>query len=399
MHTQGGWLIRQLLVSVVFLFGLLSPHLKPAAHDFLNLKSLSTSDSISLLNRFQDVSFKTVFQPQPTKSDPLNNILHGFVEKPTLSVLMHTSLWSGRVKGEGEIADSRPSGPGTPDSGTSLQYRLIRFGLTGVQARFTYGVSYRVAGEGFAVLQDQAFKEIWSEWNMGVVRVRTALTEHWDNVDKDPRRPRISGTQEKATLAIASQAWPEMTITYARNSAWSSFEPIGVEPQRNLTDSVEAALSYARPKWQARLFSIYSVSSDRLRVEGETIGITHAVSGSYRANHVTIAPTLSMRADQQRWSGARLETPSASLSLTYVPSTAFKMAAFGSYSRTRSSAGLVDSSMSTLTSVFTWVYCHTPKLRTTVSIDATYTALLDGVQPFRSTEDLSGLVRLQLAGL
>ncbi len=397
---QGDWLIRQLCAYVVFLFSLLSPHLKPAAHDFLNLKTLSTSDSISLLNRFQDISLKTVFQPQPFTSDPLNNMFYGVVEKPTLSVLMHTSLWSGRVKGEGEIADSRPSGPGTPDSGTSLQYRLIRFGLTGAHGRFTYGASYRVAGEGYAVLKDQAFKEIWSEWNKGVVRVRTALTEHWDNVDKDPRRPRISGTQERATLAVAPRAWPEMTVTYARNSSWSSLEPVGVSPQRNLTDSVEAALSYARPKWQARLFSIYSVNSDRLRIDGETIGITHAVSGSFQtSNRVTIAPTLSMRADQQRWSGARLETPSASLSLSYAPSTAFKMAAFGSYSKTRSSDGLVDSSISTLTSVFSWIYCHTPRLRTTISIDTTYTAWLDNVQPFQSTEDLSGLVRLQLAGL
>src|SRR5262245_4772925 len=101
------WLIRKLLVSMVFIFSLLSPHLKPAAHDFLNLKSLSTSDSISLLNRFQDVSLKTVFQPRPITSDTLNNMFHGVAEKPTLSVLMQTSLWSGSLKGEGEIADSR----------------------------------------------------------------------------------------------------------------------------------------------------------------------------------------------------------------------------------------------------------------------------------------------------
>ncbi|MGH7230535.1 MAG: hypothetical protein ACREJU_04155 [Nitrospiraceae bacterium] len=236
--------------------------------------------------------------------------------------------------------------------------------------------------------------------NIGMIRLKTVLTERWDNIGKDPRRPRVFGRQKRTTLAIAPPAWPELIITYARDSFWSSLEPIGVAPQRNLMDTVEAALSYDKSKWDARLFSIYSVNHDRLRLDGKSVGLTHAISGSYRpTERITIASTVSIRADHQRWSGVRLETPSASLALTYLAGAAFKMTAFGSYSRTRNSDGLVDTSTSRMTSVFTWVCQNTSTLRTTLSLDASYTAWLDAIQPSYSTEYVSGLLRFQVAAL
>jgi hypothetical protein len=353
------------------------------------------------LNGFHVVSLKTVFQDQSHKSDPLKDILTGVPDKETLSVLMNSSWLSGRVQGEGEVTDSRPSRPGAQDNGNALQYRLIRFGLTGMQHGLKYGVSYRVAGEGFTpILQDQGTREVWGEWNVGIVRLRTALTERWNNVDRDPRRPRVSGTQNKTTLAIAGPAWPELSISYARDSLWSSLEPIGVAAQRNLMDTVEAALAFAKAKWTARLLSAYSVNNDLLRGDGETVGLMHALTGSYRpSDRITIAPSLSMRADQQRWSGVRLDTPSASVSLSYAPSTVFKMTAFGLYSKTRSTDGLMDSSTSKMSSIFTWVCRDTPKLHTTVSLDASYSSSPDAIQPAHSIEDLSGLLRLHVAGL
>ncbi|HJU05633.1 MAG TPA: hypothetical protein VJ692_10825 [Nitrospiraceae bacterium] len=314
---------------------------------------------------------------------------------------MNTSWLSGRVQGEGEVTDSRPSTQGASDNGNMLQYRLIRFGLTGMQHGLKYGVSYRVAGEGFSTtIQDQGTREVWGEWNSGIVRLRTAVTERWNNLDRDPRRPRVSGTQNKTTLAIAFPAWPELSVSYARDSLWSSLEPIGVAAQRNLMNSVEAAVSFVKMKWTARLLSTYSVNIDQLREDGETVGLMHALSGSYRpTERITIAPSVSLRADQQRWTGVRLDTPSASVLLSYAPNSVFKMTAFGLYSKTRSTDGLMDSSTSKMSSVFTWICRDTPKLHTTVSFDASYSSMLDAIQPAHPIEDLSGLLRLQVAGL
>jgi hypothetical protein len=343
---------------------------------------------------------KTVYLPQPNQSDPLKRILSGVEEKPTLSVLMKTPLLSGLLQGEGEISDSRSSGPGTQSSGTDMQYRLLRFGLSGGLTAFKYGASYRVAGGGYVMSQDQAIREVWGEWNIGMIHVKTALTERWDNIDKDPHRIRLTGAQGKTTMAIAPPRWPELMISYARDASWSSLEPSGVAPQRHLIDTVEAALSYVKPTWTARLLSAYAFDSDQLRVTGETVGLTHAISGFYRTtNRLTIAPTMSLRTDQQRWSGVRLETPSASLAVTYAHSPAFNLTAIGSFSQTRSSDGLVDNSTSKMSSVASWTYFKTPRLRTILSVDASYTTLLDAIQSARSTEDLSGLLRVQLAGL
>ena len=105
-----------------------------------------------------------------------------------------------------------------------------------------------------------------------------------------------------------------------------------------------------------------------------------------------------MRADR-RWSGTRLHTPSASLGFTYVAHAAFKNGDLRLYSRTKSSDGLVDSRISRMTGMLTWVCSHTPTLHTTISLDASYTTWMDAVQPSNSTEDLSGLLRIQIARL
>ena len=173
---------------------------------------------------------------------------------------MNSSLLSGRLKGEGEIADSRPSGPGTQNGGTDMQYRLLRFGLTGIEHAFAYGANYRMEGQGFTTPQDQASREVWGEWHTGLIRFKTSLTERWNNIEKDPRRPRVMGTQGKTTMLVTMPAWPELMISYARDSSWSPSDLSGVPPQRNFTETVEAALFYAKPTWNARLLSAYSLS-------------------------------------------------------------------------------------------------------------------------------------------
>ena len=388
-------------MSIIVFFVVFAQNLKSIAKDLLEHTTPSMTGSLLRTERFQHAfSLKTVYLSQPATSDPLMNILTGIEDRPTVRLLLDTSWLSGRMKGEGEVMESRPPGPANQDGGTGLQYRLIRFGLTGMEQKFRYGASYRVAGEGFGPLQDQASRELWGEWKMGMLRFRTAVSEQWNNIERDPRRARISGTQEKTIVAIGGPAWPELTISYGRDWTRSSLEPIGVSPQRNDTDTLEAAVFYSRPRWNAKWLSSYSLNNDQLRIDGETVGLGHAVSASYRASErVTIVPTFSLRADRQRWSGVRLDTPSASMALTYTPSRLFNMMAFGSYSNIKSSDGLVDNMTSNMTSVFTWICRETPNLRTTLSLNTSYTAMLDGVQPDRSTEDVSGLLRLQLAGL
>ncbi|MBI4400467.1 MAG: hypothetical protein HY581_02405 [Nitrospirae bacterium] len=359
----------------------------------------SPHDLAPLMKRFHNVvSLKTSYLATPLNPLRLKDVLLEKEEHRNLSFLGTTSLFEGKLVGEGEMTYS-PSDPKTAQRTGDARHRLLRLGFTGTQGTLRYGVTYRSAGKAFTSLPDQAIRELWGEWQVGVTRLRSSLTEVWNNLDKDPSRPRMTQTQEKISLSLAPTPWPEISLSYTRGSASSSLEPTGVVPQRSQVDTLEGALSYTRTTWTARLASTYSLISDRLHPGVETEGWDHSFSGSYRPmNILTIAPTLSVREDRQRWSGVSTKTPSVALSLTYSPDKMFNFTAFGSYSKTHSTDGFIDSLASNAKSVVSWTFQGTSPLRTTLSFEAVYRNSLDAIRPARSTEDLSGLVRVQLAG-
>lgn len=363
--------------------------------------SLVSDSPPFFLRRFHEVlSIQTVLIREPSGAGALKDFLVEAQDNRTVGVRMKTSFWSGRISGEGEVAERSTSDVSALQDANALRRRLLRFGLTGALDRFRYGATYRVAGEGFTVLQDQAMREVWGEWTLSVVRLKTAVSERWNNLAKDPRRPRITGVQERASLVLAPRSWPEISLSYGHSSSISSLEPVGILPQRNFVDTLEAALFYRRPRWEARFFSSYWFSSDQLHANQRTTGLAHAVSGLYRlTDALTVTPSLGLREDQQQWSGVRIETPSASLAVAYSPSAMLHLAASGSYSRTHSSDGAIDSSVYRMTSALTWTCCETAKVRTILSFDASYTNALDAGQSFHSTEDISGLLRVQVAGI
>lgn len=360
--------------------------------------SLAEESLLSLRRVQESISLRAVILQQPKRYDHVRDLLAGFDSGQTLSLQLSSSWLGGRLKGEAEIADSSPSASGIASDTRGWRYRLMRFGFTGSEGPFRYGAMYRAAGSQAMGIRDQMMREVWGEWSYGMIRLRTALTEYWDNLDRDPGRARWTGIQEKTTLAIGRPSWPELGLSYVKGTISSSLEPVGMMPVRSRSDTVEATLSYATANWNARVLSAYSLVSDRLRPDGESRAITYMVQAAYRPTRmVTISPSLSFRKDQQQWSGVQIQTPSASLALTYSPWGAFNVTTLGAYSQTHSSDGLIDSSTYRVKSVFTWTELDSGQFQTTFSIDAGYTTSLDAVQPARSMEELSGLVRIEVA--
>lgn len=364
---------------------------------------LSALDLSPVVKHFQNVlSLKssypaTPYLDTPQKHQRHNDILRG-QEPRSLNFLATSTLFDGKLTGEGEVAYSSPAlnalqGPG------DAQHRLLRFGLTGTQGTLRYGLTYRSTGKAFTTLQDQAMREVWGEWQAGITRLRSSRAEVWNNVEKDPSRPRLIQTQEKIVLTLAPATWPEISLSYSRGSSSSSHEPSGVMPQRSQVDTLESALSYTGAAWTARLASAYSLNSDRLHPGMETEGLLHSFSASYRpTTTLTLAPSLSMREDRQRWSGVRIETPTTALSLNYSPDKLVNFTAVGSYSKTHSTDGLVDSSAFNATSKVSWTFQESSPVHTTLSIEAAYRRSVDAICPTLSNENLSGLVLLQVAG-
>ena len=114
--------------------------------------------------------------------------------------------------------------------------------------------------------------------------------------------------------------------------------------------------------------------------------------------NITVAPTLDYRAEQQEWSGARIDSPSASLAMNYQQSRRLGISVMGNYSGMRSSDRLIDLETVGGKGILTWdlepVRDWTPLL----SLEAGYNLQVNRLMPSQ-TEDISGILRLVLATL
>jgi hypothetical protein len=193
---------------------------------------------------------------------------------------------------------------------------------------------------------------------------------------------------------------PEFSLTYSRSQMATTFDPSGTTPQRSHSNSMEAALAYTGLTWNARLSSSLVVTSDLMKGGAESTALFQAFTGVFRPiNTLTIAPTLSYRTETQSWSGAKVQTPTASVSLLYKQSQRSLLSAMGGYTSTTSSDRLIEIESIVGRGMFAFhldpIYGHP----TTISLEAAYTNTTNRTVAGADSEDLSGLVRVLVAAL
>ncbi|MCS6287372.1 MAG: hypothetical protein H8K10_00155 [Nitrospira sp.] len=348
-------------------------------------------------------SFHTTSFAPPTASTRLKDLVPDSERPQTKGVVAASTFFKGQLTTEGEVANNATNDAGIPsrieqrDDGTK---RMVRMALTGANGQFRYGINYRSAGKAFFNSPDQTVREMWGEWGMGIVKLRSSSGQTWNNVDLDPTRARIQQTFNRLSLAVAKPAWAELSLTYTRSALASSFDPTGTIPQRSQSNSMEAALSYTGLRWNARLSSSYILTNDETRGGSQSTTFAQTLVATYRPmNTLTLAPTLSYRSETQSWSGARIQTPMASLSLLYKQSQRLLVSAMGGYTSTTSSDGLIDTNSIVGKGMFALrlapIYGHP----TTISLEAAYTNTTNRTVAGFDTEDLSGLVRILVASL
>jgi hypothetical protein len=121
--------------------------------------------------------------------------------------------------------------------------------------------------------------------------------------------------------------------------------------------------------------------------------------GTYRPTpQLTIVPSVSLRDDLQRWSGTRINSRTAALSVTYTPGPHFALTSATVYGATVSSDRLVDLTVLTTMSTLTWSALSIARLRASISLEASHRFSPDPLNPALSVEDTAGFIRLQLAG-
>ncbi len=362
--------------------------------------NFASADLSPLVRRAQKVvSLNATYTAAPQTIQRLQDLDRQGQETRVLSLLGRASFFDDRLTGEAEISQS-PSVLPTSHGLGDAQHRLLRFGATGTVGTFRCGLTYRSAGAAFLGVRDQALREVWGEWQVGFARWRISRTETWNNLAKVPSRARLLQDQRKASLILAPASWPELSLSYGRTAFSSALEPAGRARQRSHLDTFEGAFSIRGPVWTARLASRYSLHTDDLRSGLNTAGFVHAFSGSYQPDaRLAIVPNLTLREDRQTWSGVRISTLAAALSVNYALDREFNFTTSTSYSETRSADRLVDSSTFSAKSVVAWNFQMASAVRCALSFEVGYKNVLDAIHPAVSMEDLYELIRVQLVGI
>ena len=198
---------------------------------------------LSLRRLAEAFSVRTLVVPQSQQVSRLRDLASQPTDKQALKVQLNSSWWGGKMTASGEVLDGSPSGPERAPAVRESQYRFMRFGLTGTEGSFRYGMAFRSAGQEAPGMRDRAVRELWGERHLGLLRLRSALSEDRNNVDRDPRRPRFVGTQERTTLAIAPRQWAELAVSYVWRTTGTAYEPFGMTPMRQQSDMLEARVS------------------------------------------------------------------------------------------------------------------------------------------------------------
>lgn len=318
-------------------------------------------------------------------------------ETPSTSgIRASTPLLNGHLIAESELARNNLPGEAMASQDRTSK-SMMRMALSADYGSTRYGLTYRHADRQFLNVPDQEIRELWGEWGMGSLRLRSTVSELFTNVGLDPTRPRLNIRSGRMMMALARPDWPELSLSYARTLTDNNALQSGLVSQRRIADVVEGALSITGSSWNARLSTTYSLSANQLQSADETVSYAQMFTGAFHPiEPLDITSVISYKTDVQQWTGVRTETPVASLAVNYRHSATLMISALGGYTGLRSSDGMTDNETINSKGVITWSPWGSTVHQ--VSFETGYSrTVLGGVNGGGLvTEDLSGLVRFRL---
>jgi hypothetical protein len=313
-------------------------------------------------------------------------------ERPrTQGILATTTMLKGAFSAETEVAANKAG------LGDDPAARMVRLGVTGAKGLMRYGMSYRTADATFYEAPGQEQKEAWGEWKHGAMAIRSTVGQRI-RLDADAAANRVEQGYNRIDVSWNRPAWPRVGMSYVHNTASTTMDALSLFPQRASHDRLEAAIGYQGAMWDATLASGYGTETDLLQHGADSRVKTDTLTASFRpASVLTITPAVGYRVEQQPWSGARINSPSASLALKYMQSQRLSMTAMGNYFSMRSSDRLVDFDMIGGKGVLTWEFEAVREWKPQLTVEGGYNLQVNRLIPSSQTENLSGLFRLVLA--
>jgi hypothetical protein len=315
-------------------------------------------------------------------------------DRPRFNGLFASTTWlKGAFSTETEVAANHDGSP--RDDRTT---RMTRLGVTGVAKFFRYGMKYRTADQTSYGGSGQEQREGWGEWTIGTMAIRSAVGQHWTHSRDDAPADRVKQSYNRIDVTWKKPAWPHLAFSYAQNTASNTTDPISLYPQRTNPHTVEGAVGYSGEIWDAKLASRYGIEIDLLNHGAESQVQAQTVTASLRPiPTLTITPTLGYRGERPEWSGARIDSPSASISMNYKQSQRVSITAMGSYFGLRSSDKLIDLDSIGGKGIVSWELEPLRDWKPQLSLEGGYNLQVNRLMPSAQTENISGLLRLVLA--
>ena len=311
-------------------------------------------------------------------------------DRPRTQGLLASTTWlKGAFSTETEVAAISP--------GDDPSARMMRLGVSGSAGLVRYGMTYRTADQTFSQAPGQEQREAWGEWKNGAMAIRSAVGQR-SQLDADATGNRVQQSYSRIDVLWGKPAWPHLALKYAQNAASNTIDPLSLFPQRTDHHRVEAAVGYGGAMWKASLASSYGLETDLMNHGAESQVKTQSITASLRPHEtLTITPKLGYRAEQQEWSGGRIDSPSASLSMNYTQSPRMNFTATGNYSGLRSTDKLIELDSIGGKGIVSLELEPVKDWKPQLSLEGGYNLQVNRLMPSAQTENLSGLLRLVLA--
>ena len=269
-----------------------------------------------------------------------------------------SSQFDGKLVGEGELAYSTLGMSMVPEQ---QQPSMARVGLKGTWGKAGYGISHRSFGQGFVSVSGMKVElprdesQIWAEYNFGLFQWRTGAGETWEE-----------------------------------NSAAN---------QITLTRSAATSFHLSKPGWSASLSSAYSLIGQEQSVGQKTAALTNGLTLVFRpAAFLTIEPNLGFKQEWDRKTGLQIDTPSAGVALSCIPSRDFQLVGRAAYAKGMSADALKEAATIQTTTSLNWKMGKSSLGEQSLSLQLDYRNELRPNVPESSQANLTGSIQFRIAG-
>lgn len=382
-----GWLDRTGIVIAI----VISIYAVPI-HAQLTSSDSTSSRTITQVGEFLALQ-TTIKRPQGLLT-PYQPLFAGQIDtQPVVGMRLNSSFLNGNLKGEAELQDNNQ---GTSKISNEWDHRNVKINVNGHEGAWRYGANYRTTGAAFGQLPDQGLQEIWSEWTSTIVTVRSAITRRWDNLLRDPTRPRNNTLEHRAGITLSKLHWPQLNLSYIHDDYGTSLIPENTGRTRMGVDRYESSLHFTRDAWSGKITSSYFTATD-LQQAMRASGQTYALQIDYRPSvRLAITPIVSLRQDYRPSSATLVNTQSASLNISYGLMPGVQWNTGGSFATMTSDNQTIKGESSRVKTSLTWLWKETVTARTTLTFDAGFSEDIDRITSMVTTKG-EALFRLQIS--